>query len=106
MRYWTRATNLRAANLLQQQARFDAFVQHFKPGRLHKPPCPGHFMDYDLGYFDDETARLEPIQNPFAARVLPMCRNDPSPMFPERTTHVTGIDRVLVASPTGFEPVF
>jgi putative transposase len=29
-------------------------------------------MDYDLGYFGDETARLEPIQNPFAARVLPM----------------------------------
>ena len=23
------------------------------------------FMDYDLGYFDDETCRLEPLQNPF-----------------------------------------
>jgi hypothetical protein len=23
------------------------------------------FMDYDLGYFDDETCRLEPIENPF-----------------------------------------
>ena len=22
------------------------------------------FMDYDLGYFDDETCRLEPIANP------------------------------------------
>jgi hypothetical protein len=22
-------------------------------------------MDYDLGYFDDETCRLEPIENPF-----------------------------------------
>ena len=30
------------------------------------------FMDYDLGYFDDETCRLEPIANPFAAKVLPM----------------------------------
>ena len=30
------------------------------------------FMDYDLGYFDDETCRLEPIENPFAAKVLPM----------------------------------
>ena len=29
-------------------------------------------MDYDLGYFDEETARLEPIANPFEARVLPM----------------------------------
>ena len=29
------------------------------------------FMDYDLGYFDDETCRLEPIANPFSPRVLP-----------------------------------
>jgi hypothetical protein len=26
-------------------------------------------MDYDLGYFDDETCRLDPIENPFAAKV-------------------------------------
>ena len=31
------------------------------------------FMRYDLGYFDDETCRLEPIKNPFDAKVLPMC---------------------------------
>jgi putative transposase len=30
------------------------------------------FMHYDLGYFDDETCRLEPLQNPFGPRVLPM----------------------------------
>jgi putative transposase len=30
------------------------------------------FMDYDLGYFDDETCRLEPIGNPFGPKVLPM----------------------------------
>ncbi len=30
------------------------------------------FMDYDLGYFDDETCRLEPLQNPFGPKVLPM----------------------------------
>jgi putative transposase len=30
------------------------------------------FMDYDLGFFDDETCRLEPIAHPFEARVLPM----------------------------------
>jgi putative transposase len=29
-------------------------------------------MDYDLGYFDDETCRLEPIENPFRPKVLPM----------------------------------
>lgn len=30
------------------------------------------FMGYYLGYFDDETCRLEPIENPFSAKVLPM----------------------------------
>jgi hypothetical protein len=30
------------------------------------------FMDHDLGYFDDETCRLEPIENPFGPKVLPM----------------------------------
>jgi putative transposase len=30
------------------------------------------FMHYDLGYFDAETVRLEPIKNPFRANVLPM----------------------------------
>ena len=30
------------------------------------------FMQYDLGYFDDETCRLEPIDNPFDPKVLPM----------------------------------
>jgi len=30
------------------------------------------FMNYDLGFFDDETCRLEPAKNPFEAAVLPM----------------------------------
>ena len=30
------------------------------------------FMHYDLGYFDDETCRLEPIENPFGPKVLPI----------------------------------
>ena len=30
------------------------------------------FMHYDLGYFDAETCRLEPIEDPFRANVLPM----------------------------------
>nr|WP_315857776.1 hypothetical protein [Rhizobium leguminosarum] len=30
------------------------------------------FMDYDLGSFDDETCRLEPLPNPFGPKVLPM----------------------------------
>ena len=31
------------------------------------------FMQCDLGYFDDESCRLEPIENPFGPKVLPMC---------------------------------
>jgi putative transposase len=31
------------------------------------------FIHSDLGYFDDETCRLEPIENPFSPKVLPMC---------------------------------
>ena len=29
-------------------------------------------MDYDLGYFDDEECRLEPLANPFGPKLLPM----------------------------------
>ena len=27
-------------------------------------------MNYDLGYFDEEAARVEPGQNPFGSKVL------------------------------------
>jgi putative transposase len=30
------------------------------------------FMDYDLGYFDLETRVLEPLENPFGPKVLPL----------------------------------
>jgi putative transposase len=71
------------ANFLQQQARFDDFVEEFNTERPHQAldmACPAEryriwlasFMDYDLGYFDDETRRLEPPQNPFGSKVLPM----------------------------------
>jgi len=29
-------------------------------------------MQDDLGYFDDATCRLEPIENPFGSKVFPM----------------------------------
>ena len=38
------------------------------------------FMNYDLGFFDHETCRLEPVNNPF----------EPTPV-----THVSGINRYL-----------
>ena len=28
------------------------------------------FMDYDLGYFDEETRRLEPLEYPFAPEIV------------------------------------
>ena len=30
------------------------------------------FMHYDLGYFDGQTCRLEPIDNPFGPKLFPM----------------------------------
>ncbi len=30
------------------------------------------FSDYDLGYLDHETCRLEPLDNPFGPKVLAM----------------------------------
>jgi putative transposase len=30
------------------------------------------FMNYYVGFFDDETCRLEPAPTPFGAKVLPM----------------------------------
>ena len=30
------------------------------------------FMQYDLGYFDGDARRLEPIENPFGSKALPM----------------------------------
>ena len=30
------------------------------------------FMDFDLGYFDQEEGRVEPAENPFVPKVLPM----------------------------------
>ena len=30
------------------------------------------FMEYDLGYFDDEAIRVEPIENPFGPKLSPM----------------------------------
>jgi putative transposase len=134
----TEATKPAAANVLQQQARFDTFVDRYNRERPHQAlgmrvpadvytPSPRPyrglgdldyplhdwaatvttcgricfknrkvnlsqvfagqqvgvrqvservwlvtFMDYDLGYFDDETCRLEPIENPFGPTVLPM----------------------------------
>jgi len=132
------ATRPAAANVLQQQMRFDTFVRRYNYDRPHqaldmatlasrytvsaRPYCgledlayPFHdwtavvthcgricyqrrkinlsqvfagqtvgirqtddhvwlvtFMDYDLGYFDDETCRLEPIADPFGPRLSPM----------------------------------
>jgi putative transposase len=135
----TEATKPAAANFLQQQARFDAFLEQYNHERPHqalamKVPADVYrrstrhyrglddltypfadatftvthcgricfhgrkvnlshvfagqnvgvtqvgeriwlvtFMQYDLGYFDDEACRLEPIENPFGPKVLPMC---------------------------------
>jgi putative transposase len=63
------ATKTAAANFLQQQDEFDDFIAYYNHDRPHQALG----MQYDLGYFDHETCRLESIDNPFQAKVLPMC---------------------------------
>jgi putative transposase len=43
------------------------------------------FMDYDLGYFDDETCRLEPLPNPFGPAVLDPAKTDALTRKPSRS---------------------
>ena len=55
------------------------------------------FMDYDLGYIDLEEKTLQPLDNPFGPRVLPMC--------PVRSvTHVSGPDQEVLEPRVGVEP--
>jgi putative transposase len=53
-------------------------LSHVFAGRLRRHPGGGHvwlvtFIHDDLGYFDDGVGRVEPIENPFGPKVLPMC---------------------------------
>ena len=41
------------------------------------------FIQYDLGYSDDETCRLEPIENPFGPKLLPL-RSELTATYPTR----------------------
>ena len=45
---------------------------HVKHAHARDPDRLVSFIDYDLGFFDEETPRLEPIANPFEAKVLPI----------------------------------
>ena len=51
-------------------------------------------MDYDLGYFDLETRVLEPLENPFGPKLLPM-----SPV--RSVTHVSGPDTEIYGGRQG-----
>ena len=55
------------------------------------------FMDYDLGYFDRETRVLEPLENPFGPKALPMSQV-------RCVTHVLGLDHKLMVPAVGLEP--
>jgi hypothetical protein len=52
------ATRPPGMNSLQQQARFDDFVQEFN--------------NYDLGFIDLEQKTLQPLDNPFGTGLSPM----------------------------------
>ena len=44
------------------------------------------FMDYDLGYIDLEERTLQPLENPFGPKVLPMSQE-------QSVSHVSGPDK-------------
>ncbi len=55
-------------------------------------------MGYDLGYFDREDNRVEPIgDKPFAPKLLPMSSE-------QSVAHVPGMDQILLVGAAGFEP--
>ena len=58
------------------------------------------FMHYDLGYFDDEACRLEPIDNPFGPRCYPCARNDLLPVQSEWTASALQGREHLLRPPT------
>jgi hypothetical protein len=53
-------------------------------------------MDYDLGYVDLEEKNLQPLDNPFGPKVLPMSQE-------ESVTYVSGMDTKNLAERVGFE---
>jgi hypothetical protein len=55
------------------------------------------FMQYDLGFFDHETGRITSAENPFGAKVLPMC-----PVW--FVTDVVGTDPWGLVEQKGIEP--
>jgi hypothetical protein len=55
------------------------------------------FLDFDLGFFDEVAARVEPGANPFASKVLTMC-----PVGPVKAT--PGQDLLKLVAGVGFEP--
>jgi hypothetical protein len=60
------------------------------------------FMHYDLAYFDDETCRLEPIQNPFGPTVLPMS-SAPSVRIVVARLHAVGSGE-MITNANGHRP--
>jgi hypothetical protein len=53
-------------------ARAERDDKRLKVGARQERVASVRFLQYDLGYFDDETCRLEPIAYPFGPKVLPV----------------------------------
>ena len=51
-------------------------------------------MNYDLGYIDLEEKTLQPLNNPFGPKVLPMSQE-------RSVTYVSGPDNILFGAPGG-----
>jgi hypothetical protein len=64
------------------------------------------FMEYDRGYNNLEEKTLQPLDNPFGAKVLPMSpvRSVTYVSEPD-LTHVSGLDQIKLVDVRGFEPL-
>ena len=73
---WTppsRRQRPRMGSTLVEHRLSDALVTMVKATKeVHDDIWLVSFMDYDLAYFGLETRVLEPLENPFAPKVLPM----------------------------------
>ena len=55
------------------------------------------FLQFDLGYFYEDACRVEPLDNPFKEKVLPMYKL--LPMSPERTGKGGVPERIRTSDP-------
>ena len=76
------------------------------PAKLKQVGDRSWLVTFDLGFFDDETCRLESLGNPFAVKVLPMSPGAGINRYlsARNAPECTGMHLVEMVGRDGFEP--